>query len=84
MTWGEITDPHSEIILYQWGVGLSPENNTDDLLFFRNLTDIEINDHSACKNITLVHNKTYYSTLSVTNGAEIPLVTTKISDGGNL
>ena len=72
--------------MYQWGVKSTVENN---FLFFRNLSQNEINGHSACQNTTLLdndttllHNWTYYSTFSVFNGAEISLVTTNFSNGG--
>ena len=80
INWQGISDPHSGISLYQWGVGYIPLNYS--VLSLQNLTDEEIQNHVACRDVLLITGDTYYSTLQVVNGAEEPLTGIIQSNGG--
>lgn len=82
VTWSGFSDPHSHISSYQWTVGVAPGN--DSSVSIQNLTEAEIINRLACREVTLIHATTYYSTLIVTNGAELPLAVKGYSDGGEL
>ena len=78
MNWEGFSDPHSKIVLYQWGVGLIPGNFS--VVPLQNLTDEEVKGRKVCKAVALFNDVTYYSTLVVTNGAD--LITSVSSNGG--
>ena len=78
MNWEGFSDPHSKIVLYQWGVGLIPGNFS--VVPLQNLTNEEVKSRKVCEAVTLFNDVTYYSTLIVTNGAD--LVTSVSSNGG--
>jgi hypothetical protein len=77
MSWASVVDPHSDIIDYQWGIGLAFDDS--EFITLKNLTDDEITIGTACHDFTLMQNVKYYSTLIVTNSAG--LVTTRSTDG---
>ena len=62
---------------YLWGVGTRP--GVDDIVKFKNLTQY---DKSDCAAATLVHNKTYYSTVFAYNNALNSKAANASSDGG--
>ena len=80
VNWEGISDPHSGVPSFQWGVGTSP--GTFDTVPLQNVTDEEAADRLVCAGVDLVHSATYYSTVIATNGADDPLTTTLSTDGG--
>ena len=78
-SWSGFSDPQSLIASYQWSVGTS--SGDDSLLQLQNLTDDEVGERRACREVDLSHGMTYYSTILVTNGADPPLSSMGYSNG---
>ena len=78
--WEGVSDPHSGVSSYQWAVGTTP--GIYDTVPLQNVTDYEAAKRLVCDTVALTHDATYYSTLIVVNGADEPLTTILLSNGG--
>lgn len=82
VNWEGFSDPHTGIGGIAWGIGRMAG---DSRVAARNLTAREREMGVACyEGLSLTHNSTYFSTLTVYNGAMEPLFVTASSDGSEL
>jgi hypothetical protein len=74
--WKGFVDPHSGISSYKVSIGTIP--GTGDVM---KLTEVGSYSESACFNVTLIHDVTYYTTVVATHGGTDMINSTSTSDG---